>query len=100
MSPSTRRTPDGPPRAKRGRQLIGRTSSAAGIGSLAALTMVTNEKGIAALLVIASIIFTLHLVIAAVLTAVASRIALHAVKAGQDPVRLIQVLISLLRATR
>ncbi|RKN40306.1 hypothetical protein D7223_27295 [Micromonospora endolithica] len=64
------------------------------------MTTMTNEQGATALLVIASVILTLHIVITAVLTAVASRIALHAVKDGQDPIRLIQLLISFLRAIK
>jgi len=95
MSPPTITTPPG----KSGRLLIGRASSAAGISGLAALTTVTDERGVKALLAVAVAVLALHLVIAATLTFVAGRIALLAVKGGQDPIRIIQVLISFLRAT-
>jgi hypothetical protein len=88
------------PTLNRGRQLSGRASSAAGIGGLAALTMVTDGRGTTAVLVIAAVALTLHLLITAMVTAVVTRIALSAARAGEDPVQLVRVLISFLRATR
>jgi hypothetical protein len=68
--------------------------------SAAALTTATNGGGATALLAVVAALLALHLFVAVVLAAVTARIALAAVRAGQDPVRILGLLVSLLRSTR
>ena len=100
MNSAVRNARTVPAKGTRGRRLGGRATSAVGIGGLAAVTMVTDERNLGVLLVAGVVGVWLNLVIAIQLTAVTGRIALLAVKAGQDPIPGLRLLSSVLRATR
>jgi hypothetical protein len=80
--------------------MSGKASSALSLVGLASLATLANGVGSTTLLVIGTLILIPHLVIATVLTIVTSRVVLDAARSGKDPIQLIRLLVSFLRAIR